>query len=115
MLIAIISGLLFEFLVKRGVLPDNPSTIELPANFRFWTEAKKRLATVDFTLFRSMLIAGLSESRMVLRWILFGVLLGYWNHPLQNYHRPLQPTVGVASQPPLLSKFTSMASVNHQY
>ncbi len=77
MLIAIISGLLFEFLVKRGVLPDNPSTIELPANFRFWAEAKKRLATVNFTpvFFRNMLITGFSESRMVLRWILFGVLL----------------------------------------
>ena len=35
MLIAITSGLLFDFLVKRQVLPDNPSTIDLPADFRF--------------------------------------------------------------------------------
>ena len=77
MLIAIISGLIFDALVKRQVLPDNPSTINLPADFRFWKEAKKRLTATDFTpgFFRSMLLTGFSESRMVLRWILFGVLL----------------------------------------
>ena len=77
MLIAIISGLLFDFLVKRQVLPDNPSKIDLPADFRFWAEAKNRLAATNFTpgFFRSMLITGFGESRMVLRWILFGVLL----------------------------------------
>ncbi|EGG94955.1 hypothetical protein IMCC1989_2069 [gamma proteobacterium IMCC1989] len=77
MLIAIITGLLFEALVKRQVLPENPSTIDLPSDFRFWSEAKKRLATTrfDITFLRSMLINGIKDSRMVLRWILFGILL----------------------------------------
>lgn len=77
MFIAIITGLLFDILVKRQVLPDNPSMIDLPSDFRFWVEAKKRLAATQFTtaFFRSMLITGFSDSRMVLRWILFGVLL----------------------------------------
>jgi uncharacterized membrane protein YraQ (UPF0718 family) len=77
MFIAIITGLLFDVLVKRQVLPDNPSTIDLPSDFRFWAEAKKRLAATQFTtaFFRSMLATGFRDSRMVLRWILFGVLL----------------------------------------
>lgn len=77
MLIAIISGLLFDFLVKRQILPDNPAKIDLPADFRFWADAKKRLATTNFTLefFLSMAVTGFKDSRMVLRWILFGVLL----------------------------------------
>lgn len=77
MLIAIIVGLLFDLLVKRKVLPDNPSKIDLPADFQFWPEAKKRLKKTNFTsqFFRSMLISGFSDSRMVLRWMFFGVLL----------------------------------------
>jgi uncharacterized membrane protein YraQ (UPF0718 family) len=77
MLIAIITGLLFETLVKRKMLPENPSTIDLPSDFRFWSEAKKRLATTRFDIIflRNMLINGIKDSRMVLRWILFGILL----------------------------------------
>jgi len=77
MLIAIVSGLIFDFLVKRQVLPDNPSKVDIPEDFHFFSEAKKRLTTTDFTLnfFRSMLIAGITDSRMVVRWMLFGVLL----------------------------------------
>jgi uncharacterized membrane protein YraQ (UPF0718 family) len=77
MLIAIITGLLFDVLVKRQVLPDNPSTIDLPSDFHFWAEAKKHLTATQFTttFLRSMLVSGFRDSRMVLRWILFGILL----------------------------------------
>lgn len=77
MLIAVITGLIFDTLVKRQALPDNPNTMDLPADFRFFTEAKKGLAATQFTpnFFLDMLISGVRDSRMVLRWILFGVLL----------------------------------------
>lgn len=77
MLIAVISGLIFDFLVKRQVLPDNPAKVDLPKDFHFFSEAKQRLATTEFTpdFFRTMLITGIKDSRMVLRWMLFGVLL----------------------------------------
>lgn len=77
MLIAIIVGLIFDKLVKRGVLPSNPQKMQLPENFKFWPEAKKSLKKnhYDTALFYNMLRDGLIESRMVIRWILFGVLL----------------------------------------
>lgn len=77
MLIAIITGLIFDTLVNRQILPDNPNTVDLPADFRFFTEAKKGWVSTQFTpiFFLDMLITGVKESRMVLRWILFGVLL----------------------------------------
>jgi uncharacterized membrane protein YraQ (UPF0718 family) len=77
MLIAIIVGLLFDLLVAKEKLPANPQNIELPENFKFWPEAKKGLASnrYDANFFGSMLIDGVKESRMVIRWILFGVLL----------------------------------------
>ena len=77
MLIAVISGCLFDFLDKRNVLPSNPYTVELPPEFNFWSEAKSQLsaATFDKKTFMEMAKSGILDSRMVLRWILFGVLL----------------------------------------
>jgi len=77
MLIAISVGLIFDVLVAHQKLPENPQTIDLPENFRFWPEAKKRLRQTHFNtaFFSKMALDGIKESRMVLRWILFGVLI----------------------------------------
>jgi len=76
MLIGIISGLIFNVLVKKGTLPDNPNTIKVN-NFKVWPEAKKHLAETQFSLqwWSSMLWEGLKDSRMIVRWLLLGVLL----------------------------------------
>lgn len=77
MIIALISGWLFDRLEQRGILPANPASNELPENFRFWPEAKQQLAAVQWNreLFQTMMRSGLSGSRMVIKWLLFGVLL----------------------------------------
>ncbi len=77
MLIALITGWLFEKLEQRGTIPSNPHTIELPVNFRFWPQARQQFsrATIDRHTITDMAKSGILESRMVLRWILFGVLL----------------------------------------
>ena len=77
LLIAIISGLIFDGLVARGILPENPNTFDLPKDFRFWPAARAGLKStrLNATFFKSMAIDGLKESKMVLRWIFFGVIL----------------------------------------
>lgn len=58
-------------------MPDNPNKIDLPQNFEFLKEAKKGLISANYN-FRSlldMLIDGVKESRMVIKWILFGTIL----------------------------------------
>ncbi len=77
LIIAIITGVIFDGLVLKGVLPANPNKIDLPEDFRFWAEAKKSLKNTDYnaTFFKDMAITGVKESRMVLRWIFFGVIL----------------------------------------
>ena len=77
MVIAIITGILFDRFVAKGVLPANPQIRDLPAGFRFWPEAKAQLRDLEITgpYIIETLFAGIKESRMVLRWILFGVLL----------------------------------------
>lgn len=77
MLIALATGLAFQRLVAEGHLPGNPNTVELPADFAFFAEAKRRLRRSRWGPgeWRTMLSDGLSGSRMVFRWILAGVVL----------------------------------------
>lgn len=77
MVIALIAGYIFDTLVKQGALPGNKNQTDLPEDFRFWRETRKGLAGTDWNvrLFTGMLFDGIKESRMVLRWIFFGVLL----------------------------------------
>lgn len=76
MFIGIVSGMIFNSLVKRGTLPSNPNTIELDG-FQAWPEAKKQLKAASFGLawWQSMLWEGIKDSRMIVRWLLLGVLL----------------------------------------
>ncbi|OUR63504.1 ATPase [Methylophaga sp. 42_25_T18] len=76
MVIGIISGLTFDWLVRIESLPANPNTVELNG-FKPWPEAKKRLRTTHFDMrwWTSMLWEGLRDSRMLVRWLLLGVLL----------------------------------------
>ncbi len=77
MVIAVITGFAFEALVGAGRLPSNPNQRDLPQDFRFWPEARTALAGASCTptALAGMLRAGVSDSRMVMRWILFGVVL----------------------------------------
>lgn len=75
--VAIITGLIFDALVARGTLPANPNRIDIPANFQFWREAKAGLSRVQWTpaFIRDTAMNGVRESKMVLRWLLFGIVL----------------------------------------
>ncbi len=76
-LVAICTGLVFNFLVARNVLPANPHSHALPEDFKFWSSAKAQLKAVQWrpSLFSALLLLGIKESRMVMRWLLFGVVL----------------------------------------
>ena len=77
MVVGVATGWLADRLVAAGRLPANPHRRELPDDFRFlpaWREAAANLRPGAANL-RRMAIDGLSESRMVLRWIFFGLVL----------------------------------------
>lgn len=77
LVIAVITGVIFDALVARNVLPSNPNHQTVSADFKFWREARAGLSRVDWsaTLFKEMLFDGVRESRMVMRWLLFGIVL----------------------------------------
>ena len=77
MLIAIAVGWIFELLLARNLIPANVHRVEMPADFRFWRDARRRLSAVrwDGRFFLEVASVGIKDSRMVARWILFGILL----------------------------------------
>ncbi len=68
--------MIFDELVKRGKLPSNPNAFDMPEGFDFVPEAKKQLKTVTWNadLIKSMLINGIKDSGMVVRWLLLGIV-----------------------------------------
>lgn len=77
MILAISSGWLFDRFEKAGILPNSQVNTDLPENFHFWSSAKYELSAVnwDKALAKEIFKGGLNGSRMVIRWLLFGVLL----------------------------------------
>ena len=77
MVIGILTGWVADLLVKRGILPANPNHRELPADFRFAPAFREAFSKVKPTRgnLKGIVFGGLRESRMILRWIFFGVVL----------------------------------------
>jgi uncharacterized membrane protein YraQ (UPF0718 family) len=77
MLIGILTGLIADRLVARGTLPANPYEVQVDASYRLRDGFKQVWKSVrpGNGNTRRTLRAGLSESRMVLRWIFFGFAL----------------------------------------
>ncbi len=77
MLLAITTGWMFDRLEKNGTLPTQHIDTSLPENFKFWQSAKTELKQVQWTreFNQDILKRGLNGSKMVIRWLLFGVLL----------------------------------------
>ncbi len=75
--IAVITGYIFDFLVERGKLPDNPAragakpSTDLRGALRTWLSGTRFSWAAVPQIGRT----GLAGSRTVLRWLLFGVVL----------------------------------------
>lgn len=76
-LIAVVTGLLCEALVRTGKIPPNPNHVELPEGFQLGKEIKARLRALRFDggAVLGLLKSALGESTMILRWIFFGTVL----------------------------------------
>lgn len=76
-LVAIVTGLIYLALIKNGILPGNPNTVEMPENFDLKADAKARLKAfrLNAKFWRDVFGTGWNEGKMVLRWLLFGIVL----------------------------------------
>ncbi|MFW2422543.1 MAG: permease [Porticoccaceae bacterium] len=100
MLIGIVSGLLFDRLVAAGKLPQNPNTLALPSVQQSsvkalfaeaWQNSEKSWKGLV-----ALLVDGLRGSKMVFRWLFFGLLLAVAVRalvPLESYQMWFGPTL----------------------
>jgi len=77
LVIALLTGLAVEALERAGRVRPNPNRVDLPADFHVWREAKAglRATRLDMTFARDIARRAFPASRMVLRWLFFGVVL----------------------------------------
>ena len=77
MVIAWISGMIFDYLEISGKVPMNPNKEDLPEDFKFWPALKELSKDADYSVkaTTAMLWDGLKGGKMVIRWIMFGVVL----------------------------------------
>lgn len=77
LLIAFVTGLGVEALERTGRIKRNPNRIDLPKDFRIWHEAKAGLVAqrYDFAFVKDVARRSVVASRMVLRWLFFGIVL----------------------------------------
>ena len=75
--VAVISGFIFDALESKGVLPKNPNQVEIPENFKLWDNIKNDLRGYKFTIKDTgeIFITGLKDSKMIIKWLIFGSLL----------------------------------------
>ncbi|MEM8795613.1 MAG: permease [Pseudomonadota bacterium] len=77
LVIAFTTGLVVEALERAGRVKPNPNRIELPEDFDVFGEAKRGLKAqrYDMAFLKDVARRSVTASRMVLRWLFFGVVL----------------------------------------
>ena len=98
LLIGLVSGLIFNRLVARGGLPDNPARQDGSAPVPVMPELKKLLVSARITPggIAAVVWDGLKDSRMVFRWLFFGLVLATGIRafvPLDTYSTLFGPTI----------------------
>jgi len=96
MVVAIVTGQAVNMIERRWNLPSNPNSISLPDDFHFWPELKAHLKKTNwnFSLAKRVLVSGLQDSKMIIKWIFFGAVLAAAirsfvdPHTLQHFFGP---------------------------
>jgi uncharacterized protein len=98
LVIGLVSGLIFDTLVAKKMLPDNPIRPDLATPAPVFATLKTLIRSTSITPkgVGSLLWDGLRDSRMVFRWLLFGLVLATAIRafvPLDTYATLFGPTV----------------------
>lgn len=75
--IAIVTGLLYNALIRRGSVQENPNLVVMPADFSVISDAKKRLSAFrpGPRFFLEVVTGAKHEVRILLRWLLLGMVI----------------------------------------
>ena len=97
--IALCSGLVFDWLCQKGALPANSFELaQTEGSTNLGEQFKQALSQIRFSGkgFALLLLTGIRESRMVFRWLFFGVILASAIRtfvPMETYQQLFGPTL----------------------
>lgn len=75
--IALLSGIIFDLLERKGIIPANPNLVNIPHDFKLSESIKRDIKQYQFS-FKSLFqlfISGIKDSKMIINWLIFGGLL----------------------------------------
>lgn len=77
LIIAFVTGVLVEALERAGRVKSNANRVDLPDDFHVWQEARAglRAQRYDFEFIADVARRSVTASKMILRWLFFGVVL----------------------------------------
>ncbi|NMP33569.1 ATPase [Thalassotalea sp. M1531] len=77
LVVAWISGYIFDRLEQKGTLPKNPNSQSFDEDFKIMPALKQLLKQADYSpnATFSMFINGLKDSQMIFRWVMVGIVL----------------------------------------
>lgn len=75
--IAFVTGLIIEAMERRGMVSPNPNRIDIPEDFDLWGTIRTGIKTqrYDGYFVKDVARRSVTASRMILRWIFFGIVL----------------------------------------
>jgi uncharacterized membrane protein YraQ (UPF0718 family) len=77
LVIALVTGWIVERMENRGLIAANPNRVDLPEGFDLRSEVRRGIRTTryDWELVKDVARRSVTASRMVLRWLFFGIVL----------------------------------------
>lgn len=75
--VAVFSGIIFNYLESKKILKPNPNRVILPDNFRLISSIKNDLKDFNLSMISilKIFLDGLKDSKMIIKWLLFGAIL----------------------------------------
>ncbi len=76
-IIALITGVILQKLVKCGKLPDNPNKPDANIKFNFIDESKSLIKSIKFSKsgIIDILKSGWNDGKVIIKWLLFGTII----------------------------------------
>lgn len=77
MVVGVITGIIFDKLVAKGILPENPNTVELSEPVHLMQDMARLHTTVKLNcaFFKTFYSEAKSGSRIIIKWLLVGIVL----------------------------------------
>lgn len=75
--IALLTGVIFQILIKAGIIPDNPNKLDIPEDYKLGAQTFRHIKSIKLspTGLRDVAFSGWKDGKMIVKWLLFGTVI----------------------------------------